>query len=797
MAERLPYRVYIDWDRDGFDAADEVGEDYVRAVSWSIGLRRGGRVASVGKCTIVLGNTDRRFSPDYAAGPYYGKLLPNLPVRVDFLDNGTTRTVFRGVTDSFRASPHRLSDPTATVRCSDLLSKLRDANTLALPLRYDHTPAELLTLISSAAFGGMAASLYPTMAGLPVSGVDGIYIAPHSYAWVTTPGATAYYVKTATTIAEAMDNLAAAINAGDGIGTVYGSATLRHPDVALIKGQTQRISIAATLQTALNRPEVGNSNTYWQAQRFLMPVTGQVSQVRVWIAEAEAGTAGSALVVELRNETSSSPGATIYASASKTGGATESYLDIPIVGPLLAEGAPFWVVLRSTTADIYYLYGSEGDLYTDGLWKSSDNAGASWNVPGDYDLRLDIDVMPQPHLEAVTEGAWGNGIVLTQLGTALDLGGETSLIDGEDAPADLMDYETGGNTLDLVGGEWRAGETNGLRAVEEVVSSVGGYFWAASDGKLTYRSLDWWLTRANAAADLTIDSDANDIKAEVAIDDIVNVVTGTITDRRTIVSGIVATAPEIITVPGRWGQEPVERWTKSAPTVPGVVTLRLPYVNPDTGKYLPALTVNQPVAGTDYTVNDREDGTGFDYSTTGQITLSLAPAGADLEVTLSNAALGTLYVSDLRIYGTRFTDVTEVTITEQDATSIAAYGRRAPLRVDLPFTVGEEFSRSYIRYLLARGATAGTYAQSISFTNRLEVGGVSLFALDIGDVVDLTDWQTGIDGQRYLIAGIDGAMAVDGSCGLTFALERIDDQTYWILEDATFGVLDTTTRLGV
>lgn len=797
MASRLPYRVYIDWDRDGFDAADEVGEDYARAVSWSIGLRRGGRVASVGKCTIVLGNTDRRFSPDYASGPHYGKLLPNLPVRVDFLDNGTTRTVFRGVTDSFRASPHRLSDPTTTVRCSDLLSKLRDANTLSLPLRYDHTPAELLALITSAAFGGGTASNPIVMKGLPVSGVDGMIINGTAYAWVTTPGANAYYAKTATTIAEAMDNMQAAINGGEGIGTAYGSATIRHPDVALIKGQTQRISIPATIQTSLNRPEVGNSNTYWQAQRFVMPVTGQVSQVRVWIAEAQPGTAGSALVVELRNETSDSPGSTIYATASKTGGATESYLDIPIVGPLLAEDAPFWVVLRSTTAATYFLYGSEGDFYTDGLWKSSDNAGASWNVPGDYDLRLDIDFMPQPRLEAVTEGAWGNEIATVASGTAVEFSYGDALYGGEDAPVGLLDFEAGGHTLDLVGGEWRAGETNGLRAVEDVVSSVGGYFWAASDGKLTYRSLDWWLTRASAAAALVIDSDENDLKAEVAIDDIVNVVTGTIVDRREIVSGVVATAPELIAVPGRWGEEPVARWTKNAPTEPGAVTLRLPYVNPDTGKYLPALTIAQPIAGVDYTVNDKEDGTGFDYSSTGQITLSIAPAGADLEVTLSNAALGSLYVRNLHFDGTRFTDVTEVQITEQDTDSITAYGRRAPLRVDLPFAVGEEFSRSYIRYLLSRGATARTAAQSVSFTNRLDVGGVSLFALDIGDVVELTDWQTGIDAQRYLIVGIDGAMAVDGSCGLTFALERIDDKTYWILGDDVFGVLGSTTRLGV
>lgn len=794
MADRLAYRVYIDWDRDGFDAADEVGEHYVRAVTWSIGLRAGARVADVGRCTLTLSNTDRRFSPAYADGPLYGKLLPNLPVRVDL--NG--ETLFRGVTDSFEPSPLRYSDPVCTVRCSDLLSKLRDYNTLSLPVQLAQRPDRLLRFITSATWGGNPATLaFVAYSGLPTAGKY-VTVAGRTYTYATTPSS-AYQVKTGATIAEAIDNLAAAVNAGEGIGTTYGSATIRHPYVALVRDYTaQTLSIAPTLATSTNQAQVGASGQIVAAQRVVMPFEGQIASTRVWVYKTATNPVTYPLVCELRNETSNRPGSTVWASTSKTNATSGAWLDTGLISPNLAAGTPVWITFSSNApgpADDYRIYATT-DQYADGWVATSDTGiGSTWYTPfGNDDLRVEVGFMPRGRFEARTPGAYWNA--LTGAADAINLAAGT-FSGATDEPAGLIDFEVDTRTLDVVGGEWRAGETNALRAAQEVVDSVAGLFWAARDGTLTYKTLDWYLLRAAQPVALSVDSDASAMQCEVTLDDVTNVVTASSWTRRDVVSGVLARGPDVISVPGRWGEEPVERWTASAPTASGVVTQRLPYINPDTGKYMAALSVAHPIAGTDYTINEFKDGTGFNYTNSGLVRISIAPGGADLEVTLSNAALGTLYVRGLQIKGQRYSDASETQITRRDDTSIALYGRRTPLTLSLPFTVSQDFATALVEYTLGRGANPIPRVQMVSFTNVREVGGVDLYGLDIGDVIQITDYQTGIVAQKALILGIDGTMAVDGTCGITFALDRLDDVTYWILDDATYSKLGDTTRLGV
>lgn len=794
MADRLPYRVYIDWDRDGFDAADEIGAEYVRSVSWSIGMRPGSRVASVGKCTLVLVNTDRRFSPAYADGPLHGKLLPNLPVRVD-LDG---ETLFRGVTDSFEPSPLRYSDPTCTVRCSDLLSKLRDYNTLSLPVQLNRRPDQLLRFITSATFGGDHATLWFDMHdGVPTAG-EYVTVAGRTYTYATTPSS-AYQVKTGATIHQAVSNLAAAVNAGEGIGTTYGSGTVRHPYVALVRGAAKTLTISPTLATSWNQAPVGGGGLIVAAQRVVMPLDGQISSVLVWIHKTAADPVTYPLVCQLRNETSGRPGSTIFHSVSRTGAASGAYLDTGLRSPYLTAGTPVWITFSSNAPSAgdadYRLYATK-DLYADGWTATSDTGiGSTWYTPfGGDDLRVTVEFMPRGRFESLTPGAYWNA--LTGASNAISLAAGT-FSGATDEPDGLIDFETDTRTLDIAGGEWRAGETNALRAVQDVVESVAGFFWAARDGKLTYRSLNWFLLRTAEAPALTIDSEASGMATDVSIDDITNVVTANALTRRGLETGVLAEAPEVISVPGRWGEEPIERWTSTAPTAAGVVTQHLSYVNPDTGKTVAALSVAHPIAGTDYTVNDQPDGSGYDYTNDGLVKLSIAPGGAGMAITLSNTALGTLYVRNLRVKGQRYSDAREVKITRQDDTSIALYGRRAPLAINLPFTVSDAFAEALVDYTLGRVANPVPRVRQVSFTNVREAGGVDLFGLEIGDVIEVSDYQTGIEAQKSIIVGIDGAMAVDGSCGLTFALERIDDITYWILENVTYGLLGDTTRLGV
>ncbi len=53
-------------------------------------------VATTGRCTITLANSDRRFSPGNALSPLAGKLLPGRPVRVLAVDGSETVPLFYG-----------------------------------------------------------------------------------------------------------------------------------------------------------------------------------------------------------------------------------------------------------------------------------------------------------------------------------------------------------------------------------------------------------------------------------------------------------------------------------------------------------------------------------------------------------------------------------------------------------------------------------------------------------------------------------------------------------------------------
>ena len=54
-----------------------------------------------GSCTVTLLNTDRRFDPDYASGPYYGSLVPGMPIRVRLTYATLTSYLYSGYISGF------------------------------------------------------------------------------------------------------------------------------------------------------------------------------------------------------------------------------------------------------------------------------------------------------------------------------------------------------------------------------------------------------------------------------------------------------------------------------------------------------------------------------------------------------------------------------------------------------------------------------------------------------------------------------------------------------------------------
>lgn len=72
-----------------------------------------------GTCQVTLDNSDRRFDPEYSAGPYYGYVLPNRRIRVRAQWASTDYFLFDGFVDEW---PQEYSPPnkaTTTVNCTD------------------------------------------------------------------------------------------------------------------------------------------------------------------------------------------------------------------------------------------------------------------------------------------------------------------------------------------------------------------------------------------------------------------------------------------------------------------------------------------------------------------------------------------------------------------------------------------------------------------------------------------------------------------------------------------------------
>lgn len=99
--------------------------NYVRSVQTQRGRSSELEDFQAGSATIVLSNTDRRFDPDHATGPYYGNLLPRRQVKVEATYSGVTYPVYYGLAQSWQQQyPLMGRDATCTLQCADIFSLL-------------------------------------------------------------------------------------------------------------------------------------------------------------------------------------------------------------------------------------------------------------------------------------------------------------------------------------------------------------------------------------------------------------------------------------------------------------------------------------------------------------------------------------------------------------------------------------------------------------------------------------------------------------------------------------------------
>jgi hypothetical protein len=181
----------------GPDSLEEPLTDYWGGGKWGLGFVKAYQyVAPVGKADITLLNSDKRFSPEYASGPHFGDLLPNLLVQIGDPDYGIWWT---GWTDSWAPEPGTNRDKKAKLSATDA-RRFFAKTTIPVPSLAGLTEDERLALFLD------AMQLPNTTEGVPT----------------TTDGATEWY-----TLADG----AHSVPVGN-IGQLYGSSFSNDPDLA-------------------------------------------------------------------------------------------------------------------------------------------------------------------------------------------------------------------------------------------------------------------------------------------------------------------------------------------------------------------------------------------------------------------------------------------------------------------------------------------------------------------------------------------------------------------------------------
>lgn len=802
----IAYKVYVDFDNDGsFATAGDDITAYVTSLQASLGMEdEQAHVATVGFCQVTLNNASKRFSPEYSSGTYYGKLLPRLPFKVDVVEDGNTYTLFRGVTSRWYAQSGEFGPREAMLEAECLLSVLQSAD-MALPLQVDTTADALLKLVGSAAFQTARAEGYIDFAG-NVSNNDTVTVGSVTYTFKTalTSPAVAGEVLIGADAESTAENLIAAINGEEGAGTTYSTGTER-ADVATasLDGEYLSIPMAGNAQNyAVGTVDIGGTDyQYRQAQSFTVETGGVFSQFEQSFF-LNIGTPAGTMTWSLYAYDSTNEEPTGAALETDTFTPVENtWNTVTAAGTTYLTPAEYCIVLESTAvqaSDNYWrLYASDGnagDTYAGGthLLQQVDPGPGPWGASTNQDLTMHITMTPGPrvNLAANARGAWGNSIEISINSGSLTPS-DANLTGGVDGPVGLFDFSAGRQTFPFAADNWTVGNTNGLRAAEEAAIGEWGYLWCARDGTLTFKNRDWLFQRQLATAVLTFDSEPNMIDGSVSIEDVANRVTVSYTPRRVLDSAVVARAADGIRVSGK---RELRRRNSSDPYKGAVITL--PYVDPDGGQLVGAQNLVHPVPGTDYRVTWGEAGVGVDRSGEGFVTCTVARNAADAEVVFQNTHTRSVFVHDFQLRAEAITRYNRLQAVREDTDSIAAYGAREK-EVELPLYSQQTLAESIAGYLASRYAEPAYRVPQIALRGRTTFGGVNVYSVELGDVVAVTDDQTGLDGARFVVLGYTAMLERGGYHELNWTVRRLDDVQYFILDHATYSLLNGTNRLSI
>jgi hypothetical protein len=230
-----------------------------------------------------------------------------------------------------------------------------------------------------------------------------------------------------------------------------------------------------------------------------------------------------------------------------------------------------------------------------------------------------------------------------------------------------------------------------------------------------------------------------------------------------------------------------------------VVTLRYRDPNAPEGT-CSATTIITPVASTDYTANEAQDGSGADLTSSLSVAVENRTSAAVL--TINNQGAVNLYVTLLKIRGTPLTARQPLTLTSADAPSIRDYGQQSQ-SMTIAGVDDAELVQQYADYYIQRNKDPLARYRRVTFEFPETASDpmyrpALILPLRFAGLRITDDWIEDVSGTRvHWVAGAQHT--VDGAARTWRCSWFLDDyiqNAFWQLGDSDLGVLDMSTLLG-
>lgn len=210
-----------------------------------------------------------------------------------------------------------------------------------------------------------------------------------------------------------------------------------------------------------------------------------------------------------------------------------------------------------------------------------------------------------------------------------------------------------------------------------------------------------------------------------------------------------------------------------------------------------ASSITPPATPTDYLFNTAENGSGTNISAS--LGVRVAVGANQSVVTLTNNYTSTGYVTFFQLRGIGLYSFEPLTFVADNTNSQDRYGV-SEMSYELPYHSDPGIAEDAANYLVSTRKDPQTFIESISVILNNDVALMDDFLEDdvlfIGDRIAITETVTGLSSDHYFVQSAELHITDRYFITATFGLIPASTEAVWILQDATYGILDSTTVLG-